>query len=81
MGDADWAKLSERERQQKIMQLRLQERKLRKEGKIDEASALLGDAMKADAALALLKEEQRRERERRLRERLAKRKQRAAQGL
>ncbi|KAJ8047726.1 hypothetical protein HOLleu_06793 [Holothuria leucospilota] len=81
MGDADWAKLSERERQAKLMKLRLEERKLRQEGKFDEAAALLGNAMKTEAALALLKEEERRERERRLRERLARRKQRIADGM
>ena len=38
MGEAEWAALSERERQAKLLKLRLQERKLRQEGKIDEAS-------------------------------------------
>ena len=38
MGAAEWAALSERERQAKLLKLKLQERKLRQEGKIDEAS-------------------------------------------
>ena len=38
MGDAQWATLSERERQAKLLKLKLQERKLRQEGKLDEAS-------------------------------------------
>ena len=38
MGDAQWAALSERERQAKLLKLKLQERKLRQEGKLDEAS-------------------------------------------
>lgn len=38
MGDAEWAALSERERQAKLLKLKLQERKLRQEGKLDEAS-------------------------------------------
>ena len=42
MGDAEWAALSERERQAKLLKLKLQERKLRQEGKLDEASRLEG---------------------------------------
>ena len=38
MGDAEWATLSERERQAKLLKLKLQERRLRQEGKLDEAS-------------------------------------------
>lgn len=38
VGDAQWAALSERERQAKLLKLKLQERKLRQEGKLDEAS-------------------------------------------
>ena len=34
--------MSEMERQRKIFSLKLRERQLRKEGKIDEANALLG---------------------------------------
>ena len=41
MGDAEWAALSERERQAKLLKLKLQERKLRQEGKLDEASRLV----------------------------------------
>ena len=46
VGEADWARLSERERQAKLMKLKLQERKLRQEGKYDEASALLSQGIK-----------------------------------
>lgn len=38
MGDAEWTALSERERQAKLLKLKLQERRLRQEGKLDEAS-------------------------------------------
>lgn len=41
MGAADWAALSERERQAKLVKLKLQEKKLREEGKLDEASRLV----------------------------------------
>lgn len=46
MSDAEWAKLSEQERQARLTKLKLMERRLRKEGKYDEAAALLGDALK-----------------------------------
>jgi hypothetical protein len=38
LGAAVWEKLSERERQAKILKIRLQEKRLRQEGKIDEAN-------------------------------------------
>ena len=46
MSDAEWALLSEQERQARLTKLKLMERRLRKEGKYDEAAALLGDALK-----------------------------------
>ena len=42
MGEAEWAALSEKERQRKLIRLKLEEKKLRREGRYDEASALLG---------------------------------------
>ena len=38
MGDAQWATLSERERQTRLVKLKLQEKKLREEGRLDEAA-------------------------------------------
>ena len=38
MGDAEWAALAERERQAKLLKLKLQERKLREDGRFDEAT-------------------------------------------
>lgn len=38
MGDAEWAALSERERQIRLVKLKLQEKKLREEGRMDEAA-------------------------------------------
>lgn len=38
LGAAEWEKLSERERQSKIVKIRLQEKKLREQGKMDEAN-------------------------------------------
>lgn len=43
MGEAEWKNLSEQERQRKLIELKLKEKKLRKEGKYDEAAALLGN--------------------------------------
>ena len=42
-GEAEWAALSERERQARLVKLRREEKRLRREGKVDEAAALLGD--------------------------------------
>ena len=46
VGEAEWAVMSERERQGKLMKLKLQERKLRQEGRYDEAAALLGQGIR-----------------------------------
>ena len=46
MGAAEWAALSEKERQARLMKLKLQERKLRAEGKYDEATALITEGIK-----------------------------------
>ena len=41
VGDAEWAALSERERQIRLVKLKLQEKKLREEGRINEAARYL----------------------------------------
>ena len=41
LGAAVWGELSERERQAKILKIRLQEKRLRQEGRIDEANRLV----------------------------------------
>ncbi|CAH1784103.1 unnamed protein product [Owenia fusiformis] len=80
-GEAEWQRMSEQERQRKLVELKRKERQLRLEGKIDEAAALLGDALKdqetLDRLLGVSKEEQ----ERQLKERLAKRKERQMKGM
>ncbi|PFX16028.1 hypothetical protein AWC38_SpisGene19720 [Stylophora pistillata] len=80
MGDAEWAALSERERQAKLLKLKLQERKLRQEGKLDEASRLLGEGMKHDAALRALMGESKSLQKQRLQERLDRLRQLKQQG-
>ena len=42
MGEKEWERLSEQERQRKMIELRLKEKKLRKEGRFDQAAALMG---------------------------------------
>ncbi|XP_067683441.1 ciliary rootlet coiled-coil protein 2-like [Haliotis asinina] len=81
MGEADWLRLSEKERQRKLMELKLKQRQLKKQGLLDEAAALLGDLQKDRETLRCLMGESRDEQERRMRERLEKRKQRLAEGL
>ncbi|XP_041457735.1 trichohyalin-like isoform X3 [Lytechinus variegatus] len=81
MGEGEWARLSERERQLRLMKLKLEERRLRQEGKMDEASALLGDALKSQKALEALMGESKKAQEEKLRLRLEKRKQRLAEGM
>lgn len=54
MGAAEWAKLSEQERQARLAKLKLQERRLRQQGRFDDAAALLGEGLKNAEALQVL---------------------------
>ena len=51
VGAADWARLSEQERQARMAKLKLQERRLRQQGRFDDAAALLGEGLKNAEAL------------------------------
>lgn len=51
LGAAEWARLSERERQARLAKLKLQEKRLRQQGKFDEAAALLGEGLRNSEAL------------------------------
>lgn len=42
LGESEWQRMSELERQKKMMDLKLKERQLRREGKFDEISQILG---------------------------------------
>lgn len=44
--EAEWARMSDKERQALLTKLKLQEKRLRQQGKFDEAARLLGDAFK-----------------------------------
>ncbi|XP_022097553.1 trichohyalin-like isoform X2 [Acanthaster planci] len=81
IGEAEWAVLSEKERQVRLVKLRLEERRLRQEGKYDEAAALLGDAIASQTALELLLGDTKKQQEDKLKERLEKRRLRVAQGM
>ncbi|RMX39987.1 hypothetical protein pdam_00022972 [Pocillopora damicornis] len=81
LGDAEWAQLSEQERQKRLVKLKLEERRLRKEGQLDELHRLLGEGFEMDANLRKLMGENKARYEEKLKERLAKRRERLAQGL
>ena len=54
MGVAEWARLSEQERQARLAKMKLQERRLRQQGRFDDAAALLGEGLKNAEALQVL---------------------------
>ncbi|XP_052249024.1 uncharacterized protein LOC127856876 isoform X2 [Dreissena polymorpha] len=81
LGESEWNRLSEKERQRRILQLKLKERQLRKSGKIDEANALLAELLKDQEHLRQLMGDTEQEQRKRLQERLRKRKERLAQGM
>lgn len=80
MGKSEWTMLSEQERQAEMMKLRMKERQLRKEGRVDEAAALLGDAAKSQAVVEAFLGLTQKSQEEKMRERLMKRKERLALG-
>ena len=54
MGEAEWRQLSEAERQRLIMEKKLQERRLRAEGRHKEAAKLMGDLLKDEEGTSFL---------------------------
>ena len=48
MGEDEWNKLSDQEKQRKIVELKMKEKKLREEGKTNEAAALFDKLMDND---------------------------------
>ena len=80
-GEDEWQRLSERERQHHLMKLKLETKRLKRENKLDELARLLGDGFATDGNLRKLLGVNREEYEQRLRERLARRRERLAQGL
>ena len=80
MGEKDWERLTEIQRQRKVLEMKKKERKLRKEGRMDEINALLGEALKDKEVLDRLLGTNKEEQERRIKERLETRKRRLAEG-
>ena len=81
LGDDEWQRLSERERQLRLMKMKLEAKRLQRENKLDELAKLLGDGFAADVNLRKLLGENREKYEQQLRERLARRRERLAKGL
>lgn len=51
IGADEWLRLSEKERQARLVKIKLQEKRLRQEGKFEEANALLGQAIQNQEGL------------------------------
>lgn len=81
LGEDEWRRLSERDRQLRLMKLKLEAKRLQRENKLDELAKLLGDGFAADVNLRKLLGENREKYEQQLRERLARRRERLAKGL
>ena len=81
LGETEWNRLSELERQKKLAELKLKERRLRREGRYDEVANILGEALEDQETLDRLFGESKEEQERKLKERLHRRKQRLAAGM
>ncbi|KAL3852521.1 hypothetical protein ACJMK2_016149, partial [Sinanodonta woodiana] len=81
LGESEWNRMTEKEKQKRMLQLKLKERQLRKAGKYDEAAALLGDFLKTQDTLRQLMGDTKEEQKRRAEERLKKRKLRLQQGM
>ena len=80
-GEDEWHRLSERERQLRLMKMKLEAKRLQRENKLDELARLLGDSFAADVNLRKLLGENREKYEQQLRDRLARRRERLAKGL
>ena len=83
-GEGEWDRMTSQEKQKHLVEMKLAERKLRAEGRNDEANALFGDALHDDGVLEQLgvaRSEQRREREDQLQRRRELKSERRAKGL
>ena len=54
LGEDEWKRLSERERQLRLMKLKLEAKRLRRDDKLDELAKLLGEGFAADVNLKKL---------------------------
>ncbi|XP_060592636.1 LOW QUALITY PROTEIN: trichohyalin-like, partial [Ruditapes philippinarum] len=81
LGESEWNRLSDTERQKRIFKLKKKERQLRKAGKIDEANALIGELLKDQENLRKLMGDSVQDQRQKLQDRLKRRKERLAQGM
>lgn len=56
MGEDEWNKLSDAEKQRKIVELKMKERKLRQEGNVEEAAAIFEKVLENDECMNLAHE-------------------------
>ena len=81
VGAAEWAALSEKERQAELLRRRLEQKRLLREGKLEEAARVLGEGFAADANLKKLMGQNRARYEEMMKEKLARRRERIKMGL
>ncbi|CAC5415796.1 unnamed protein product [Mytilus coruscus] len=81
LGETEWNRLSELERQKKLAELKLKERQLRRDGKYDEVANIIGAALEDQETLDRLFGDSKEEQERKMKERLHRKKQRLASGM
>lgn len=81
MGEAEWLRLSEAERQKRLMELKLKEKMLRQQGRHDDAADLIRQHLKDSEAMKQLIGDEKAEYERRLKERLERKRRRLAEGM
>ncbi|GFS04525.1 trichohyalin-like [Elysia marginata] len=74
MGEADWSRLSDLERQKKLLELKMRERRLRREGKMDELAGLLGNFAEDSDRLSQILGETAEDQKRKVMEKIALRK-------
>ena len=79
MGEAEWYRLSEAERQKRLMELKLKERMLRQQGRHDDAAVLIQQHLRDSETLRQLIGDEMEEYERRLRERRERKRRRIAE--
>ncbi|KAF6016773.1 hypothetical protein EB796_024906 [Bugula neritina] len=81
VGEAEWSRLSEEERQRRLLDIKFKERQLRKEGRIDEANNLIHEHLKNTEVVMKLKLISNLEFERLMKERLERKTKRIAEGM
>ena len=54
IGAAEWAAMSEKERQAELLRRRLEQKRLMREGRLEEAARVLGEGFEVDANLKKL---------------------------